>query len=115
MRFPVPGTFFIQRAASPFGLQRHTLCYMFVHRADLGHGSPVHHQAVRQRTGRFVPCYFAQGALDRHPVDRHPVVRHPVVRHPLVRRSCLTFCINRVSGMVSRMHNWITAAQWTAS
>lgn len=71
MRFPVPRYFFDQRAASPFGLQQHALCYMFVHRADLRHGPPAHHQAVRQRTGGFVPRHFTLGAAKRHALAAH--------------------------------------------
>lgn len=57
--FSVPGTFFHQRAALPFGLQRHAQCYMFVRRAHLRRSSPTHRQAVRQRAGGIVPHYFA--------------------------------------------------------
>ncbi len=71
MRLPVPWYFFDQRAASPFGLQQHALCYMFVHRADLRRCSPAHHQAVRQCDGGFVPCHFTLGAVERHALAAH--------------------------------------------
>lgn len=99
--FSVPGYIFHQRAALPFGLQQQALCYMFVHAAHPRHCSAAHRQAVRQRTGDFVPHHVASNAMDRRACG-----------------SCLppglTVSTAWLAAHIAPI-NWITAAQWDAS